>query len=281
MKKILSTTLTAVALSVAVVSTVDARMAKSSRPTKRRTTLTTTKQTTTKQTTTSAINENAQELINREAPVEVKRDAASELIAIFKENPNEFEYAQILILIKQKTQEIEAKQDQIAAIKANISAIDFWNVELKKARGELAVLKTERENLKKQLDAQEGVIGKETSKAVKFGVAGLTATLGLLAIDQIFLEGHYRKAGMAIASEYGAKVGEYGKAGIELGKAGIAKGGEYLKVGVDTAKGWYDKTPDVPYIGSKARAKRAGTAPATAAAPAESPAKEDFSFLAG
>jgi len=174
MKKILVTTL---ALSLAVVSALDARVQK---VTRRRGASTPT----TQKEVARSMNANAADLQNPNVPKVDKKDAASELLALFQNNPDEAQLAKLYIQRKQKMNEIQAKKDAIKAM--NVGWFDFSNVDYKKAKGELGTLNTELKDINQQIAAQEKVVGRETSNAVRNAVGALIIGLGLYALDQYF-----------------------------------------------------------------------------------------------
>jgi hypothetical protein len=173
MKRLLAK-LTAIALSVAMVSTVDARQ-RIAVPVAR------------------DMNAATKRIVNIKAAKEDKDAALDELVAIFKENPDELQLAQLFVLRKQKENEVSAKKDEIAAM--NVGWFDFNNVDYKRAKGQLATLTTELKNLNQEIANQAKVVGPEMSKAVKFAIGGAIAAAGLFAVD-VYLGGKVRKAAM-------------------------------------------------------------------------------------
>ena len=217
MKKIVSTTLAAIALSVAMVSTVDARfVGKAAMPAKK--------------SMTRDMNAATKDLVDPQTPKDAKKDAAAELLAILNENSNELELAQLYIQRKQKMNEIMAKKDEIAAMK--VGWFDFGNVEYKKAKDELGILSTELKEISSKISAQEKVVGRETSNAVRYAVGGLVVAMGIVAVDyatgsnvRTFIESQAGKAWAAteparqkvraLGARVSAKAGEFGTAAGE------------------------------------------------------------------
>ena len=238
MKKIVSTTLAAIALSVAMVSTVDARfVGKAAMPAKK--------------SMTRDMNAATKDLVDPQTPKDAKKDAAAELLAILNENSNELELAQLYIQRKQKMNEIMAKKDEIAAMK--VGWFDFGNVEYKKAKDELGILSTELKEISSKISAQEKVVGRETSNAVRYAVGGLVVAMGIVAVDyatgsnvRTFIESQAGKAWAAtepVRQKASALVRRTGAKAIDL----------------------YEQTPDVPVFGAKARADRAAARAAVVA----------------
>jgi hypothetical protein len=231
MKKLL-TTLTAIALSVAVVSTIDARQRSVQQPLARN------------------MNEAAKQAMNATASKEDKDAALDEIIEMLRKNPDYLQLAQLFALRKQKENDISAKKDQIAAM--NVGWFDFNNVDYKNAKNELAQLTTKLKNLNQEIANQSKVVGPEMSKAVKFAVGGAIAAAGLFAID-MYLGGAIRKAVMekaGVAWEATAPVrkraGEY----YESGKAAIGRGAARAKATYQqyapVRAGGTPETPTIP-----------------------------------
>lgn len=222
MKKILVTTL---ALSLAVVSGLDARV---QRVTKRRGASTHT----TQKEVARTMNANAADLQNPNVAKADKKDAASELLALFQNNPDEAQLAKLYIQRKQKMNEIQAKKDAIKAM--NVGWFDFSNVDHKKAKGELGTLNTELKDINQQISAQEKVVGRESSNAVRNAVGGLIVVMGIVAVDHYFFGGEGRKYITTKAGEFGTYVaesrpGKFASGLYESGKGMVSSGWNRLR----------------------------------------------------
>jgi len=215
MKKLL-TTLTAIALSVAVVSTVDARKVTQRVAGPKKAT----------KSDARAMTAATKQVTDVKAPKEDRDAALDEIIAIFQENPDELQLAQLFILRKQKMNEVEAKKEEIAAM--NVGWFDFNNVDYKEAKGELATLMIELKNLNKEISDQARVVGPEMSRAVKFAIGGAIAAAGLIAIDA-YLGSNIRKAAMEKGGALLTAAGAYVEPAYTRAREAVGAAGERVR----------------------------------------------------
>ena len=204
MKKILSTTLAAVALSIAMVSTVDAKITKPRRSRANSATAMSKKE------VAQNLVENGKAMADATAEPAEKKAAASDALANLQANPDEFKFAQLLIDRKMKMAQIETEKAALATRNTQLGWFDFSDAEYNTIKGKLATLTGELKTIDKDIKAQQAILGKESSNAVKYAILGLTTTVGLLILADRYFELGYANAAME-------RVGLYDDKGVYQG----------------------------------------------------------------
>ncbi|HSC24973.1 MAG TPA: hypothetical protein VLB80_02020 [Candidatus Babeliales bacterium] len=228
MKKIISTALTAVVLTIAVVSNIDARARSASAPV-------------TKREAKKDLIESTKE-VDKAVTLEEKRMLADELLQKIAASPEARAKAQIQIDILDKDQEIKVKESEIATASADLGFFHFSlfdSAELRKLKIDLAQLKKERADLEVSIGT------KKDSSYIKWAVGTAIAVLGTLAVSDAL--------GYTQAYPTASQGGWVGR--------GLSYGGEKLSPAYESAKSvvrsGYEKLPNIPYYGKQAVAERA------------------------